>query len=107
MTLKQLNIDIVPLPCSPPEFVPSPTLCRTLLSARTKAIVLVTPNNPTGAIYPPELIEEFSMIAKEHGIALVLDETYREFLGKGKRAHGLFEKSDWREYLIQLFSFSK
>jgi aspartate/methionine/tyrosine aminotransferase len=109
MTLTQLGIIPVALPCLPPTFQPSPALCRTLITAETRAIILVTPNNPTGAIYPASLIKEFADLAREKRIALVIDETYREFM-EG-RPHELFcaeaEGEDWRGYLIQLFSFSK
>ncbi|KAK4700322.1 hypothetical protein P7C70_g5932, partial [Phenoliferia sp. Uapishka_3] len=112
MTLHQLGIHPIPLPCPPPAFLPSPTLCASLITSRTRAIILVSPNNPTGAIYPPELITEFGILAREKGVALVVDETYREFLpAVGQKPHGLFsakgEEEDWRGYLIQLFSFSK
>lgn len=106
MTLTQLSLHVIPLPCLSPDFLPSLTLCRSLITSKTKAIVLVTPNNPTGAIYPPALIAEFAELAREKGIALVLDETYREFLDQ--RPHNLFVDSrDWRGVLIHLFSFSK
>lgn len=106
MTLTQLGITPVPLPCAPPTFLPSASLCRTLVTPLTRAIVLITPNNPTGAIYPPSLIREFGELAREKGVALVVDETYREFL-EG-RPHELFvDEPEWRGFLVHLFSFSK
>ena len=107
MTLTQLSITPIPLPTPSPTFLPLPTTLLPLLTQRTKALILVSPNNPTGAIYPPALLEEFADICRERGIALVLDETYREF-GNGERGgHGLFRRGDWRDYLIHIFSFSK
>ncbi|MEO1291704.1 MAG: aminotransferase [Pseudomonadota bacterium] len=78
-----------------------------LLTERTRAIVLVTPNNPTGAVYPPALIDAFFDLAAERGIALILDETYRDALEPGTPPHPLFQRPDWRETLIHLYSFSK
>jgi aspartate/methionine/tyrosine aminotransferase len=73
-----------------------------------RAIVLVTPNNPTGAIYPDSLIEEFAELCRSKGIFLVIDETYRDFLPiQVKRPHGLFTADEWRGSVIQLYSFSK
>ena len=69
--------------------------------------MLVTPNNPTGAIYPPEVIEGFHRLAREAELALVLDETYRDFLPGGGPPHGLFACPDWDETLVHLYSFSK
>ncbi|KAF5334105.1 hypothetical protein D9758_016064 [Tetrapyrgos nigripes] len=72
-----LGIKTVPLPTFASDgFLPSVEKCRLLLTEKTKAIVLVTPNNPTGAIYPPSLISSFAALAQTHGIALILDETY-------------------------------
>jgi aspartate/methionine/tyrosine aminotransferase len=67
----------------------------------------VTPNNPTGAIYPSEVIAAFFRLARAHGLALILDETYRDFLPKDGAPHELFQEPDWRDTLVQLYSFSK
>ena len=70
--------------------------------------MLVTSNNPTGAIYPPEAIRAFHRLAREAGLALVLDETYRDFLPGGEAPpHPLFAESGWEETLVHLYSFSK
>lgn len=78
-----------------------------LIGPRTRAIVLVSPNNPTGAVYPPAALKAFYDLAKARGIALVLDETYRDFLPVDGAPHGLFNEPDWRDTLVQLYSFSK
>jgi aspartate/methionine/tyrosine aminotransferase len=81
---------------------------RRRIDARTRAIVLCTPNNPTGAIYPPSVIEAFFGLAQEHGIALIVDETYKDFRPDVKTPpHGLFQNANWQDTLIQLYSFSK
>jgi aspartate/methionine/tyrosine aminotransferase len=46
---------------------------------RTRAIVLVTPNNPGGVEYPAETLTAFRDLARARGIALIVDETYRDF----------------------------
>ncbi|KAH8091377.1 PLP-dependent transferase [Cristinia sonorae] len=117
MTLTSLGIKIVTLQTSPERaFQPSPEDCERLITPKTKAIVLVTPNNPTGAIYPPSLIASFAKLAHAHKIALILDETYRDFLNSAHLPpHHLFSKSSvilptdwsWRSTIIHLFSFSK
>jgi aspartate/methionine/tyrosine aminotransferase len=87
--------------------VPDPEEAAKLIGPRTRAIVLVTPNNPTGAIYPPEVIAAFFRLARSRGLALILDETYRDFLPKDGAPHDLFAEPDWRDTLVQLYSFSK
>lgn len=78
-----------------------------LITDRTRAIVLVTPNNPTGAIYPAETLRAFYELAKRRGIALVLDETYIDFLPTDDRPHDLFQDPDWGSTVVHLYSFSK
>ncbi len=87
--------------------VPDPAEAAALIGPRTRAIVLVTPNNPTGAIYPPAVVETFFELAQARGIALVLDETYRDFLPEAGAPHGLFRRAGWDATLVQLYSFSK
>ncbi|KZP05906.1 PLP-dependent transferase [Athelia psychrophila] len=109
MTLNLLGITTVPLMTTAESgFKPSPELAATLITPKTKAIALVTPNNPTGAVYPPSLIASFAILARKHNIALILDETYRDFLLTGP-PHSLFssQEQSWRSTLIHLFSFSK
>ncbi|KAJ6603259.1 pyridoxal phosphate-dependent transferase [Mycena vulgaris] len=108
MTLSMLNMTTVPLKTRPEEgFTPSVSECRALLTPKTRAIVLVTPNNPTGATYSPELIQEFSALAEAKGVALIIDETYRDFITTNLPPHALFSLPSWRTHLIHLFSFSK
>ncbi|MEO9900489.1 aminotransferase [Nisaea sp.] len=109
MWLEMQGIDPIHLPFRFDRAgVPDPEEARRLLTDKTKAIVLVSPNNPTGAVYPPEVIAEFRDLAAERGIALILDETYRDFLeDENGPPHDLFKDEKWGETLIQLYSFSK
>lgn len=86
---------------------PSPADAVPLIDARTRAIVLCSPNNPTGAIYPPQVIEGFFELARDRGIALVIDETYKDFREEAGPAHGIFARKDWPEAFVHLYSFSK
>lgn len=109
MTLDMLGITARPLPARAEDgFVPNVETARSLLTGRTRAILLVTPNNPTGSTYPAGVIAAFAALAAETGIALVLDETYRDFREPGAGApHDLFRAPRWRERVVQLYSFSK
>jgi len=109
MTLDMLGVEPRPLPCRAEQgFVPDPVVAETLIDDRVRAIVLVTPNNPTGAIYPPEVITRFHALCQTRGIWLLLDETYRDFLPPGReRPHALLSGAGWPENLIQIYSFSK
>ena len=109
MTLATLGVEARPLPCRAESgFVPDPDTAAGLIDDRTRAIVLVTPNNPTGAIYPAATIEAFADLCRARRIWLVVDETYRDFLPDGaSRPHALLARPEWRDHLIQLYSFSK
>jgi aspartate/methionine/tyrosine aminotransferase len=67
----------------------------------------VTPNNPAGVEYPPETIRAFLELARARDIALIVDETYRDFLGQEGAPHDLFADPEWDDTLIHLYSFSK
>lgn len=108
MWLEMQGVRAVHLPFRPDRGgVPDPDEAARLITPRTRAIVLVTPNNPTGAVYPPETIRAFYALAKARSLALVIDETYRDFLPKDGAPHDLFGDPGWRDTLIQLYSFSK
>jgi aspartate/methionine/tyrosine aminotransferase len=107
MWLDMLRIEARHLACRSPGLVPSPEDALPLINAQTRAIVLCSPNNPTGAIYSPAVLSAFYALARKHGLALVLDETYKDFRLETGPAHGLFANPDWREGFVQLYSFSK
>ena len=87
--------------------VPDPADAAERMTARSRAIVLVTPNNPTGAVYPPEVLAAFLELARDRGVALVTDETYKDFRASNDPPHGLFADPRWPDSLVQLYSFSK
>ena len=64
-------------------FLPDPDEIEQLVSSRTRAIVLINPNNPTGANYPPELVARIVAIAERHGLLLMADEIYDHILYDG------------------------
>lgn len=106
MWLDMQGVAAVPLHTGP-DLLPDPDAAAALIGPATRAIVLVSPNNPGGVDYPPALIRAFLDLARRHSIALVLDETYRDFLSGPGPAHDLFTDPDWDDGLIQLYSFSK
>ncbi|OHE84933.1 MAG: aminotransferase [Lysobacterales bacterium RIFOXYD1_FULL_69_11] len=70
--------------CAPENgFLPDPEEIEKLVSPRTRAIVLINPNNPTGAVYPRELLERIVAIAARHKLLLMSDEIYDSILYDG------------------------
>jgi aspartate/methionine/tyrosine aminotransferase len=99
---------IVPVYLEPgPDLTPTAAGAEALISARTRAIVLVTPGNPSGVTVPPEGLAAIAEVARRHDIALVLDETYRSFRDTGEPAHRLFCDPHWAGTVVSLHSFSK
>lgn len=108
MWMEMQGVRPVPLPFRPDRGgVPDPADAAARIGPRTRAVVLVTPNNPTGAVCPPDVVRAFRDLAAERGLALVLDETYRDFLGRPGPAHDLFRDPGWDRTLVHLYSFSK
>ena len=103
-----LGIEVKAIPAfSGDAQCPDVEQARAAINAKTRAIVLCSPNNPSGAIYPALVLKSFFDLARDHGIALILDETYKDFRADALPAHDLFGQDDWRETLIHLYSFSK
>lgn len=89
------------------DLLPDPDAAVALLTERTRAIVVVTPGNPTGVTVPPDTIGALAGLARRHGVALVLDETYRSFRDTDAPPHRLFADPDWADTVVSLHSFSK
>ena len=106
MWLDMQGVRAVPLPCGA-GLIPDADHAATLITARTRAIVLVSPNNPGGAEYPAETLAAFRDLARAHNLALIVDETYRDFDSRTGAPHDLFADPDWDDVLIHLYSFSK
>ena len=64
-------------------FLPDPDEIESLVTPRTRAIVLINPNNPTGAVYPRALLERIVAIAAKHRLLLMSDEIYDEVVYDG------------------------
>ncbi len=106
MWLDMAGVRAVALPTGQ-NLLPDPEQARSQITERTRAISLVTPNNPAGVEYPAELVLAFFKLAQEHGLKLIVDETYRDFHSQTGAPHALFQQENWQETLVHLYSFSK
>jgi aspartate/methionine/tyrosine aminotransferase len=106
MWLDMSSVETVALDTGP-TLIPSAEATAALITDRTRAIVLVSPNNPGGVEYPAETLAAFRDLCRARGLALIVDETYRDFDSRTGAPHDLFADPDWDETLIQLYSFSK
>lgn len=68
-------------PCRPENgFVPDPQEVAALITPRTRALVIINPNNPTGAVYPRPVLEALVRLAEQRGLVLMCDEIYDQIV---------------------------
>lgn len=72
-----------------------------------RALVIVSPNNPTGAVYEPEQLKQIAHALAPRDIAIIQDDTYRHFLYEGARHFSLASIPELRSHVINIGSFSK
>jgi aspartate/methionine/tyrosine aminotransferase len=106
MWLDMTGVKAVPL-ATGTGLIPDPEAAARLITPRTRAIVLVSPNNPGGVEYPAATLRAFFDLARDKGLALIVDETYRDFDSRPGAPHDLFGDPDWAGTFIHLYSFSK
>jgi aspartate/methionine/tyrosine aminotransferase len=106
MWLDMQGVATIPL-ATGAGLIPEASDAAALITPRTRAIVLVSPNNPGGVEYPAATLAAFRDLARKHGLALIVDETYRDFDSRSGAPHDLFTDPDWADTFIHLYSFSK
>ena len=73
-------------PCRPEnDFLPDPAEVEARVTSRTRALVLINPNNPSGAVYPKALLQELVAVARRHSLLLMADEIYDGITYDGAR----------------------
>ncbi len=90
-----------------PGLLPRAEDLEPLVDTTTRALVLVSPGNPTGVTIPPGRLAELAAEARGLGLVLVIDETYRSFRGTAEAPHRLLAEPDWEDHVVALHSFSK
>ncbi|MGE3063249.1 MAG: pyridoxal phosphate-dependent aminotransferase [bacterium] len=78
-----------------------------VITKKTKAILVCSPNNPTGTIFTRKEMEMVVRVAKKHNLYILSDEVYREFVFDGKKHTSILEIEDAREISIMMDSISK
>lgn len=80
---------------------------RAAITPRTRAIVTISPNNPTGAVYPEATLRAVNALCAEHGLVHITDEVYEYFTYDGVRHYSPGSDPASRPHTISLFSLSK
>ena len=87
--------------------LPAREVWERALTPRTRLVILCNPNNPTGTVYTREELDMVADFCREHGLFLVSDEVYREFVYDGRRAISALELNGARDFVIVVDSLSK
>ncbi len=83
----------VPVIVSPEDgkFLPSIKDIEEAISSYTRAIIVNSPNNPSGAIYPPELVQQIVELGEKKGIYIIMDDIYHKLVFDGKSCASAFK----------------
>ena len=90
-----------------PDFTLDIDAIAEAINAKTKALLINSPNNPTGAVYPVEDLSKISRLALKHQLFIVADEAYSPYVYDGMTSGTMFDFEDVRCQLIVARSFSK
>ena len=88
-------------------FLPDVEELEALVTPRTKAIFTNTPTNPTGAVFPAELVESLVKLADRHDVYLIADDVYDELVLDRDREHVAAARFDESGRVVSVYSFSK
>jgi len=89
------------------DFALMPGEIEARITDRTKLLVLVSPNNPTGAVTPPEVIRQIAELARKHDLLVISDEIYADLVYDGAEHLSIGSLPNMKERTITLNGFSK
>ncbi len=106
MAVKLAGAEVKDIPVGE-SFQPEPESIEAAIDDKTKAIFLITPNNPTGAVYSCERIDAILDLCIQHEIMLICDETYSRMVFDNARHYSPRSRRDANNTVVTLGSFSK
>ncbi len=71
--------NVIEVPVDPKSFQPDVSSIESKITEKTHIIVLVSPNNPTGAVYTKDTLKQIAEVAEKYDLIVFSDETYRDF----------------------------
>lgn len=106
MAIKMLGCKVVAVDTNA-EFQPDIEKIKLAITNKTRAIVTISPNNPSGAVYSKEILSEINTLCAEKGIYHISDEAYEYFTFDGSKHFSPASLVNAHEHTISLFSLSK
>ncbi|MBW2339859.1 MAG: pyridoxal phosphate-dependent aminotransferase [Deltaproteobacteria bacterium] len=88
-------------------FVPTPEDLEAAITPNTKALLLNSPNNPTGAVIPGEILDNIARVVLEHDLLVLSDEVYERLLFDGLTHDSIRTRPGMKERTVVVHSFSK
>ena len=108
LTVRMCNAIPVPIPTyEKNNFALMPDIIEQKITNKTKLIVLVSPNNPTGAVTPPENIKKIADIAIKHNLIVIADEIYADLIYENHEHLSIGTLENMKERTLTLNGFSK
>jgi aspartate aminotransferase len=99
------GVKIVAYPLAPEGgFLPSIAVLERLVTSRTKLLLINSPSNPLGTVFPPELMRDLVAFAHKHDLFLLSDEVYEKFIFEGETASAYSYDVDDRVIVVSSFS---
>jgi aspartate/methionine/tyrosine aminotransferase len=88
-------------------FIPDPSAIEKAVTSKTKALIVLSPNNPTGAVYPEDTLQRIVEMARERDFMVISDEVYESMLYDGLQHKSLISFPNAKDHVVQVNSFSK
>jgi aspartate aminotransferase len=103
------SLNVVPVRTRAEEgfHLPADDVLEAVVSPRTRAMLVCSPNNPTGTVLTPEELDRLAAFVLRHDIFLIADEVYKEFTYDGRRHRSVLELADVQDRVIVVDSISK
>ncbi len=98
---------VIPIDTSVNGFYPTAEQIEKAITPKTKAIMMCSPNNPTGTVIPAEELEKIAEIVKKHQLWCISDEIYCELVYEGTKHTSIGSFEGMKDYTIILNGFSK
>jgi len=97
----------IPLDAGNGYALPAMEVVARAIDPRTRALLLCNPNNPTGSVYDASVMNDFIDLAERHGLFLIVDEVYREFVYDGRSYASVLALAPRSPHVIMVDSVSK
>jgi len=89
------------------NFVPDPAAIEKAITPKTKALIILSPNNPTGSVYPAKTLARIVELARERNFMVISDEVYECLVYDGLKHTSALSFPGAKQQVVQVNSFSK